>query len=81
VVKTSSELSQFHCVILPEEETVRIYRNSELIGLVTRSNKNGEPYMSFRGDATNCIIDITFSEYEIIMDNWHQMQELRQVSN
>ena len=61
-------MTNLHCEIHPERETVNIFKNDRLIGFV--QNINGEPTIMlnslFKGQ-------LTLNELDIVLDNWNQI--------
>jgi len=61
-----------HCQIWEEENRLKVYRQHTLIGVVT--NTGGDPVLTLQLGVEK----LSFSDMEIIMDNWNEMQNLRQ---
>lgn len=64
----------FHCIIVNGE--LQLYRGTTHIGYVTGTD---DPVISLFNNPKSST-DITFGEFDIIQDNWNQLQEMQKKS-
>jgi hypothetical protein len=70
--------TELTCIIDAEGEAVVLRRGNNPVGIISLG-EDGEPEFMLYGNQNGTVF-LSFSDIEIAMDNWNQMQEMRRLA-
>lgn len=71
-----NDMTNVTCLMNPETNTLRVYRDKRLLGIVSDLENDNNPSMEVFSNRDG-LAYMSLNDMEIIMDNWNNMQELR----